>query len=229
MLADPQDDLLDKGPGRAAPGAERFCAATGAVKPVEEMIRFVVSPDGHPVPDLKRRLPGRGLWITGTRAAVQMAIARKTFSRGFKRSVSVPDDLAETTERLLERAALDSLAMAHKSRRVATGFGKVETTLGNGGATALVHASDAAPDGVRKLAAVLRRTEQETTVPTIAAFSSAQLDLAFGRSNVIHAALLTGRESKAFLARYARLERFRNDPADNSGARRGPKDRNRNG
>ena len=73
MLARPLDEELDTGPRRIAPGTERFCAATGTVKPVAEMIRFVVSPDGAAVPDLKRRLPGRGIWITATRQALHTA------------------------------------------------------------------------------------------------------------------------------------------------------------
>ena len=39
--------------------------------------------------------------------------------------------------------------------------------------------------------------------------TSAQLDLALGRPNVIHAALLAGPASDTFLARFRRLERFR--------------------
>jgi hypothetical protein len=35
------------------------------------------------------------------------------------------------------------------------------------------------------------------------------LDLALGRPNVIHAALLAGRASETFMARLRRLERFR--------------------
>jgi hypothetical protein len=34
------------------------------------------------------------------------------------------------------------------------------------------------------------------------------LDLALGRSNVVHAALLAGPANDTFLARFARLERF---------------------
>ena len=49
----------------AAPAAERLCAATRSVKPVDDMIRFVVGPDGV-VPDLKRKLPGRGVWVTAS-------------------------------------------------------------------------------------------------------------------------------------------------------------------
>jgi len=221
MLARPQDDTLDTGPGKSAPGAERFCAATGTVKPVDDMIRFVLSPEGSPVPDLKRRLPGRGIWITATRQALQTAIAHKAFARSFKRNVPVASDLAETTERLLERAALDALAIVHKAGRVAIGFSKTESALSNQEAAALLHASDAARDGLRKLSGLVRHASEDgVQIAVIERFSSVQLDLAFGRPNVVHAALLAGRESKAFLARFARLERFRSGLDDHAGARR---------
>jgi uncharacterized protein len=221
MLARPQNDTLDTGPGKNAPGLERFCAATGAVKPIEDMIRFVLSPEGTPVPDLKRRLPGRGVWITATRKAVQAAIAQKAFARSFKRNVAVAPDLAETTERLLERAALDALAIAQKAGKVAVGFGKTESALSNREALALLHAADAAPDGLRKLGGALRRAaENGGEIKVIERFTSAQLDLALARPNVVHAALLFGREGKAFLARMSRLERFGTDRDGRSNARR---------
>src|SRR5215831_19024657 len=112
MLGRSHNDALDAGPHKRAPGTQRFCAASGAVRPVDEMIRFVVGPDGTAVPDLKRRLPGRGIWITATRQALRSAIARKAFARAFKRDVRLGPDLVETTERLIERAALDALAPA---------------------------------------------------------------------------------------------------------------------
>ncbi len=204
-----RDDGLDAGPRKSAPGTERFCAATGEVKPVDAMIRFVVGPDGAPVPDLKRRLPGRGIWITATRQALAAAIARKAFARGFRRDVRVAPDLVAVTERLLEQAALDALAMSHKAGKVAVGFAKVETALVRGRVAALLNAADAAPDGRRKLAGVLRQREDAARIAVVDAFSSAQLDLALGRSNVIHAALLAGPESETFLARTARLDCFR--------------------
>ncbi|MCC6887366.1 MAG: RNA-binding protein [Hyphomicrobiales bacterium] len=201
-------DTLDQGP-RATRAATRLCAATGKACPVEDMIRFVVSPEGYATPDLKRRLPGRGVWVTATRAALERAIARKAFARSFKRDVRVAADLADTTERLLERAALDALAIAFKAGRAVPGFAKVEAAMNRGEAVALLHAADAAPDGVRKLDAALRRQDEGPAIPVLRAFTSAQLDLALGRPNVIHAALLAGPESKAFLRRAARLERFR--------------------
>jgi predicted RNA-binding protein YlxR (DUF448 family) len=218
MLARVHDDELDTGPRRTAPGAERYCAATGVVKPVADMIRFVVAPDGAPVPDLKRRLPGRGLWITATRDALRTAVARKVFARGFKRDVRLAPDFVATTERLIENAALDALAIAHKAGKVAIGFAKTEAAIEHGAVAGILQAADAAPDGVRKLQGSLRRRfgDDAGQMTVIVALTSAQLDLALGRSNVIHAALLAGPESETFLARAARLDRFRGPVTNNS-------------
>jgi hypothetical protein len=206
MLAQTHDSELDAGPRRSGP--ERFCAATRTIKPVSELIRFAVGPDGV-VPDLKRKLPGRGIWITATRTALSDAVAHKSFARAFKREVSVANDLVELTERLLTRAALDALAMAGKARAVAAGFSKTEAALVRDEVVALLQAAEARADGVSKLKAALRRRPDADQITVIASFSSAQLDLALGRSNVVHAALLAGPASATFLARFARLERFR--------------------
>jgi len=216
MLAQAHDDALDTGPRKTAPGTERFCAATGEVKPVDEMIRFVVGPDGALVPDLKRRLPGRGLWITATRQALAAAVARKAFARGFKRDIRTAPDLVATTERLIEQAALDALAMSHKAGTVASGFGKAAAAVERDRVVGLINAAEASPDGTRKLMASLRRREDAADIAVVDTFTSAQLDLALGRSNVIHAALLAGPESETFLARTARLDRFRAGPMPGS-------------
>ena len=116
------------------------------------------------------------------------------------------------TERLLEQAALAALAIAHKAGLVAIGFAKAESAIERGQAVALLHAADAAPDGARKLDAAARRAGGQAAV--IDLFTSAQLDLALGRANVVHAALLSGREGETFRARAARLERFRSGTAE---------------
>ena len=206
-----QDSELDRGAISVAPGTERTCALTRDLKPVSEMIRFVVGPAGEAVPDIKRKLPGRGIWITATRAAIEEAVKRNVFARGFKRDVRVARDLAEATERLLATAALDALAMAGKAGGVVGGFAKVEAAIGRDDVLALIHASDAAADGKRKLDAALHRREHEKPreIAVIDAFTGAQLDLALNRPNVVHAALLAGPGSETFLARVMRLERFR--------------------
>jgi uncharacterized protein len=209
MLArTPNDDELDAGPRKGGPGTERLCALTRAVKPVDELIRFVVGPDGV-VPDLKRKLPGRGLWITGEKAALKDAVTRNIFARGFKRELRVTPELVEQTERLLVRGALDALAIAGKAGLVTAGFAKVEAAIAHDTIVGLIHATDAGTDGVAKLSGALRRRGDAAPVMVIKAFTTAQLDLALGRSNVVHAALLAGPANDTFLARYARLERFR--------------------
>ncbi len=207
MLDDAQTTATETDRGPSAAGGERFCALTRTAKPVEDMIRFVVGPDGAVVPDLKRKLPGRGMWITATREAIAEAAAKRVFTRGFKRDVRTGDDLAAQTEQLLARAALDALSIAGKGGTVASGFGKTEEAINKNEAVALIQASDGAPDGRRKLDAVLRRNDRQ--IPVIDAFSSAQLDLALNRLNVIHAALLAGPVSDTFIARTKRFSRFR--------------------
>lgn len=206
-----QDEELDRGATSVAPGTQRTCAATRALKPVSEMIRFVVGPAGEVVPDVKRKLPGRGLWVTSTRKVLEDAIKRNVFARGFKRNVTDSPGLVADTERLLERAALDALAMAGKAGVVVAGFAKVEAAVGRNEARAVIHASDGADDGKRKLSGLLRRNseENEREITVIDDFSGAQLDLALNRPNVVHAALLAGPGSETFLARVARLAHFR--------------------
>ena len=207
MTAQSIDSELDTGPRDR--DRERLCVSTRRVRPVADLIRFVVGPNGEAVPDLKRKLPGRGVWVTATQDALGDAIKRKAFSRGFKHEVRLPADLLSRTERLLEKAALDALAMAGKAGRVAVGFTKTEKALADGEVAGLLHAAEAAPDGVRKLDAVLRRRRLGDPVPVIGFLTSAQLDLALGRPNVIHAALLAGPASDTLLARLRRLQGFR--------------------
>jgi predicted RNA-binding protein YlxR (DUF448 family) len=211
-----QHHLLDTGPRKSAPGTQRFCAATGEVKPVDEMIRFVIGPGGAAVPDLKRRLPGRGIWITGTRQALQTAVARKAFARGFQREVRAGADLIDATDHLLEQSALDALAICHKAGKLATGFARAEAALARDAVAGLLHAIEAGADGTGKLAAALHRRDDAEEIAVVRGFTSAQLGLALGRSNVIHAALRAGPESETFLARTARLDCFRAGPRSGS-------------
>ena len=230
MLASANEAHLDSGPRTAKPGTERMCALTRQVRPIDELIRFVVAPSGVVAPDLKRKLPGRGLWISASRTALEDAIKRGVFSRGFKRQVRIPATFAEDTERLMAQGAVEALAIAAKAGQVVAGFAKVESALKRGEATALIHASDGAADGVRKLdnlagrAALTLSGGFQGDFPVVTALTSAELDLALGRANVIHAALLAGPAGNTFLSRCHALARFRaNAPGEtvdeNSGSK----------
>jgi uncharacterized protein len=204
---------LDNGPRTDRAATMRMCAVSREQRPVDELIRFVLSPQGEVVPDLKRKLPGRGLWITASRARVAEAVRRNQFSRGFKRDVRAAQSLASDTENLLVRSAVEALAMTAKAGQVVAGFAKVEEALAGGQARALIHASDGAADGIRKLDTLVRQRAENhgesADFPVVTALTSAQLDLALGRANVIHAALLAGPASKTFLSRSQILVRYR--------------------
>ena len=213
-LADPD---LDNGPRTDRSATMRMCAVTRAVRPIDELIRFVVAPSGEVVPDLKRKLPGRGMWVSASHRAVAEAVRRNHFSKAFKRELRVTPKLVSDTEALLVRGAVEALAMAAKAGQVVSGFSKVEGALAQrqaaGPVKALIHASDGAADGIRKLDAVARQnagnSEESPELPVVTSLTSEQLDLALGRSNVIHAALLAGPASKTFLSRSQLLVRYR--------------------
>ena len=209
-IADPD---LDDGPRTNRSATERMCAVSREVRPIDELIRFVVSPQNEVIPDLKRKLPGRGLWVSASRQAVADAVRRHQFSKGFKREVRAAPTLAADTEALLVRSVIEALAITAKAGQVVSGFGKVEDALKSRQAGVLIHASDGAADGIRKLDAIIRQNagigDESLEFPVVTALTSEQLDLALGRSNVIHAALLAGPASKTFLSRSQTLVRYR--------------------
>ena len=206
--ARPQGGRHGKGERDDRKAPERTCVATREVRPAAELIRFVRAPDGTVVPDLKRELPGRGVWVTASREAVRLAVKRKAFTRGFKEAATVDPAIDEQVAELIGRSALGLLGFANKAGLVVTGFAKVEAALVKENVVALVEASEAGEDGVRKLGQVLRRLGKSEDTPVVRLFQGPQLDLALGRSNVVHAALLAGPVSAAFLARCDAFARY---------------------
>ena len=192
-------------------GPERTCIVTRAKGSKDSLIRFVVAPDLAVVPDIRAKLPGRGAWVTATAATVGEAVRKKAFARAFKKAVAVPTDLADQIALLLERDALQALSMVSKAGLVVCGSTKVEAAIAAKPIAGLVHAKEAGHDGVRKLDAALKRRFGDVahSVCRIHLFASAQLDLALGRVNVIHAALVAGAASEGFIKRTDRLDRYR--------------------
>lgn len=191
-----------------ADDAVRACALTRVRRPKHELIRFVIGPDGTVVPDLKERLPGRGVWLTAAHDVVAEAAKRKVFSRALKAEARIPEGLAATVETLLAATAQSALALANKAGEAVFGNAKVEEVLRRGRVLALLHAREAAEDGCRKLDGKARAST-ESAIPAIRAFSADELGLASGRTNVIHAALIQGGAARNVLAAASRLERYR--------------------
>jgi predicted RNA-binding protein YlxR (DUF448 family) len=191
-------------------GSERTCVVTGETGTPEAMLRFALSPAGVVTPDIRRKLPGRGVWTRLDAETVARAGA-KGFARGFRRPVEASATLAQEVDDLLAADALQFLALVNKAGLVVAGTAKVEAALRSGRAAALIHAREGASDGIEKLDRIARA--HGGRVEIINLFESARLDLALGRTNVIHAALHAGPASAAFLAKVARLIGYRSGAA----------------
>ncbi len=197
-------------------GSERTCIVSGAKGPPETMLRFALAPDGRVIPDIRRKLPGRGVWTHLSSAMVQRAVEKRAFSRAFRVQAEAPERLASEVDEQLERDALQSLSIVNKAGMVVSGAFKVDSAIRTGDMAALIQASDGASDGAQKRSRALRAKfgDLAATIPWIYLFSSSQLGLALGRANVIHAALKSGAATSAFLARAERLRRYRASEAD---------------
>jgi predicted RNA-binding protein YlxR (DUF448 family) len=191
----------------------RRCALTRMRLPKQDLIRFVLSPTDEIVPDLKERLPGRGVWVTADHAIVAEAAKRNVFARALKAPAKVPPGLSGQVDRLLVEAALGALALANKAGEVVFGAAKVEEAIAKAKVAALIHASDAAEDGCRKLDGRFRAAAKGETPAPIRLFSADELGLASGKTNVIHAALIQGGAAAKFLASASRAERYRKGSA----------------
>ena len=165
---------------------ERKCVVSGEICAKEALIRFVVGPENKIYPDLGSKLPGRGIWVSANRAAIEKAVQKGLFSRGAKMKVSADSELADQVAGLVRQRLLAAVSMARKAGRAVCGLEKVKSALVSGEADVLLQASDGSERGKT----ALRPPNGEES--WIQGLSGGELGLAFGRDNVIHAAILSG-------------------------------------
>ena len=190
-----------------------MCLVTREVRPVAELLRFVADPDGRIVFDRKRSLPGRGVWVTAEKDRVAEAARRNLFGRALKTKIDVPNDLADIVADQMRAAVVSALSLARKSGALITGFDTVADALKKGRVTALLHAAEAGADGVAKLQSLARqRKAGDRPITAVQWLGGAELSLALGRPNVIHAALLAGRASHHALDQIDQFARFVGKP-----------------
>jgi predicted RNA-binding protein YlxR (DUF448 family) len=188
---------------------ERTCIVTREAGDPADLIRFVRAPDGTVVPDLAGKLPGRGAWVSLSRERLEQALKRCLLDRALSRGEPATADpgLADRVEDLLADSALRLLTMARKAGGLVTGFDKVSAAIAKGEALVLIEAADASPDGARKLVGPFLAGASRNSV--VGEFTNAQLSLAMGRSNVVHAALTNRGLSEKFLNAVRRLRTYR--------------------
>lgn len=196
---------------RAAGAPERRCLATREARPKAEMIRFAVGPDGALVPDLAEVLPGRGLWLTARRDALDTALEKRLFGRAARRAVTVADDLAERIEVLLAERCVGLLGLANRAGQLAAGERQVREWLKAGKAAILL----AAADSEGRDAAELKRRGRDLRF--VDALTSVELARAIGRERIVHMAVAPGRLAEALTREAGRLAGMRAAAAGTDG------------
>lgn len=190
---------------------ERKCIVTGEVMPKAGLIRFVVGPDDRIYPDVLGKLPGRGMYVTATRATLEAA-TKGQFSRSAKQAVTIPEGLVDEVERQVCRHTIDLIALTRKSGRAVCGFEKVKGWLAGGeNVRVLLQASDGSERGKAKL-----WTPEGARY--FGCFTSEELGLAFGRGSAIHGALSNGKLSNRVVEEATKLRGLREIDGDDVSA-----------
>ena len=188
---------------KANPETVRKCIVSGEVLPVEKLIRFGVSPDKEICPDLANKLPGRGIWITADRDAVQTAVTKGLFRKAARAKVSCADDLTDRIDALFVKRIQSLLGFARKAGQVVTGFEKVEAALTKGCAAYVLQASDGSIDGCAKIKRLCG------DVPVYTVLTADEMAQAVGAGICVHAALTAGGAAENLVAEIKRLAAFR--------------------
>lgn len=187
----------------------RRCIVTREAASPDELIRFVLAPDGGVVPDLKRRLPGRGVWVGLDRSRLETAVRKNLFARALRAPARADAGLPDLVDRLLVEDLVGALGLARKAGQAVTGFDQVERAARRGAVAIAFHAGDGAADGLRKVLAAVTAGGQEGRVVVVRDLDAQQLGLALGGTNVIHAAVLAGRMGGMVAGKALRLARYR--------------------
>jgi len=217
-------DIADTGP-------ERKCILSGEVAPRDTLIRLAISPDGpdgvaYVAPDALAKAPGRGAWISVTRAELEAAIAKGrlkgALARSFKGAkITIPDDLPARIEAALLRAFTDRLGLEMRSGRLLVGSDRIAENARMGKVSWLAHASDAGEDGNRKLDQawrVGRELEGSGETGITLPLDRATLSVALGRENVVHLALTDRAATERLAPCLARLNHYLSQDSATSAA-----------
>lgn len=184
---------------------ERRCIVTRETEVKAGLVRFVVGPDDQVIPDVLEKLPGRGMWVSASRKAIDEAVKKGLFARAAKAPAKADAGLADQVEGILARRVVDMLSMGRKAGRAVAGLEKVKTWLIDEKAVVLLQASDGSERGKT----ALRPPDGPETL--IDCLTSSELGMAFGRDTVVHAAMTKDGITNRVLYDAARLAGLRKE------------------
>lgn len=200
-----------------APMNDRMCIVTRESAPADMLIRFVAGPDGTVVPDIKRTLPGRGCSVMASRALVDQAVKKQLFARALKSDAKALPELGAQVDRLLVTQLTGMMNMARKAGQFVSGTMKVDNAVRSGAALAVFHATDAAPDGIRKISQARKAwkliMDEPEEIPAFQLLGLDEMQELMGDNAFIHAVALAGQAGEGVVKRAKLLETYRGGSA----------------
>lgn len=191
----------------------RLCIVSRDAVSREAGLRFVVDPDGACVFDARAKLPGRGVWLTANKDALEKAMKTGAFARGFKQQVSVAEDLTTHIEAALLKRCQNHLSLCQKAGELVLGAGAIENFIEQTSRHALrclIQAKNSDRDSRRSLSKRAFRAQE--SLHWAGAMLGEELGEGLGKSFVAHCAIKSGSMAQGWQLAYNKLIGFRDAP-----------------
>lgn len=183
----------------------RKCIATGEIFEKKDLLRFVVLEDNLIVPDFKKKLPGKGIYVKNSKTLLEKAINNNLFGKVLKKSVKTTNELVSQVENLLFKQALNSISLARKAGIMISGMDKVKEAIKKNNIAFLLEAQDAGADGHNKIMSLAKNIE------VFNLFKIEELDKELAKDNTVHLAFIKSTMADSVRETFVRLTSFLNN------------------
>lgn len=181
-----------------------MCIVSKEFLPQDDLIRFVVSPQGEVYPDLTGKLPGAMAWVKADRDMIQKAIWRNSFASALRRTVQIPPNLLEMLITNLSHQALQTISFAKRAGELTFGFTKVDDALRSKQVGVYIVAQNASENGREKL----ERLAQHQDIPVFDHWTTSELSAAIGAENANHLSLNKGALARKLIEATTKLTKI---------------------
>ena len=182
----------------------RKCILSGEISDKAGLLRFTLTPDNQVIPDFKKKLPGKGMYVKNSKQALSTAVAKNLFSKAAKRPVKVDAGLVELTENLLRKKGLDTISLARKAGVLLTGMEKVLEAIKKDKVAFVLEAKGAGDDGHKRILGAAKNLE------IFNLYDVEELDKALDKVNTVHIAFLKSEMAKTVYNEFSRFAGFLN-------------------
>ena len=183
----------------------RKCIVTGEILEKQNLLRFTVLDNNMVVPDFKKKLSGKGVYVKNSKQTLEKAIKNNLFGKALKKQIKIDKELVFQVENILLKQALNSISLARKAGVMISGMDKVKEALKKNNIAFLLEAQDAGSDGHNKIVSMAKNIE------IFNLFKIEELDKELAKDNTVHLAFIKSAMSTSVRETFVRLISFLND------------------